>query len=889
MIGSTLSHYKITAKLGEGGMGEVFQARDVRLGREVALKMLPERFAADPERLERFEREARSVSSLNHPNIVTVYDVGADAGRHFIVLELVEGRTLRQLLSRGRPLSLRRVLEVGAQVAEAMATAHAAGIVHRDLKPENVMVTSERRVKILDFGLAKLTGPAIDQMSTRGGEGSTVETDGVEPAPSPLDSRPGELVGTAAYMSPEQVRGAEIDFRSDQFACGAILYELVTGQSPFKRASRIATLAAILNETPPQIPEQNPAAPAPLRWVIERCLAKRPAERYASTVDLARELRNLHAHLDERSSAGSGARWTGSGLAPWRRGRRGLWLAAAALLVAAGAWLWRGCAAAPPLPGAKQLAVLGFRATGAAAAERDLAAGLVETLTTRLTQIERFQGSFWVVPASEVRRFDVDSAEAARRIFGATLVITGSVQPFGDGYRLTANLVDANNLRQLRAIDLDSRVGDLESLQDDLVRQVGEMLDLEIGADAERVLDAGRTEVAGAYGAYLRGRGRLLEFQDLASVEAAIAAFQESLQRDQEFALAYAGLGEAYWRQYELTHDPAVVDLGRRACERALRLNDLLSPVHVTLGLLDAGTGRPEQAVEAFRTALRLDPASAMARRGLAESLAKLGETGQAERTFQEAIALRPSDWASYNALGRFYFDEGRFQEAAEQFRRVVEIAPGNVRGYSNLGSIYHLQGLHLEAREMLDRAVAIQPTASGLSNLATVQFFLGDYPATARTLERAVELGGRSYRIWQNLGAAYYWAPDERPRAEAAYRRAVGLAEEALAVNPRDATLLADLGECRAMLGEGAAARERISRALELAPSDINVLYRAASIEEQLGDRAAALAHLGDALRGGYSRHEVAADPGLAALRRDPRFDELWQSSQTDSTGGGP
>jgi Tol biopolymer transport system component len=315
--GSRLGPYEVLAPLGAGGMGEVYRARDARLGREVALKVLPTEVARDADRRARFEQEARAASALAHPHIVTVYDVGESDGTVWIAMELVEGRTVRDLLASGA-LPARRALEIGAQVAEGLAAAHAAGIVHRDLKPENLIVSKDGYVKILDFGLAKLAERGI-----AAAEGPTVSAG----APG---TEPGTVMGTVGYMSPEQAAGLPVDFRSDQFSFGSILYEMATGQRAFQRKTGVETLAAILREEPKAIAELNPAAPAPLRWTIERCLAKEPDERYASTKDLARDLKSVRDHLSETSGATLTA-------AP-ARSRRG-WLLPAAVALVLGAVL----------------------------------------------------------------------------------------------------------------------------------------------------------------------------------------------------------------------------------------------------------------------------------------------------------------------------------------------------------------------------------------------------------------------------------------------------------------------------------------------------------------------------------------------------------------------
>ncbi len=315
--GTRLGPYEVLTPLGAGGMGEVYRARDSRLGREVAIKVLPAEISLDSQRRQRFEQEARSASALNHPNIVTVYDIGSADGMIYIAMEVVEGRTLRDLIVE-QSVSVRKLLEIGAQVADGLAKAHAAGIVHRDLKPENLMISKDGFIKILDFGLAKLVEPGSADLS-------------VMPTAVAPPTEPGTVMGTAGYMSPEQAGGQPLDFRSDQFSLGAILYEMVTGVRAFQRKTGAETLVAIMREEPEPIGQLNPKTPAPVRWIIERCLAKDPEERYASTKDLARDLASVRDHLSETSVSG------GLAAAEPVRVKRCGWLlpAAAALVVGA--------------------------------------------------------------------------------------------------------------------------------------------------------------------------------------------------------------------------------------------------------------------------------------------------------------------------------------------------------------------------------------------------------------------------------------------------------------------------------------------------------------------------------------------------------------------------
>ena len=334
LAGSRLGPYEVIGPLGAGGMGEVYRAKDTRLGREVAVKVLPAEVTEDRDRLSRFEREARAASSLNHPNIVTLFEVGREGAVSFIVMELVAGKTLRELIE-GGPLPVRRLLSVGAQVADGLAKAHGAGIVHRDLKPENVMVSEDGFAKILDFGLAKLTQPEPEAgKETRA---PTVSA----------GTEPGVVMGTVGYMSPEQATGQALDFRSDQFSLGTLLYEMATGRRAFSGKTKPEILAAIIRDEPEPVGAVNPKVPTPLKWIIERCLAKEPRERYASTEDLARDLANVRDHLSEASLPGET-------LALSRPVRRRILLAAAALLAAgllgllAGRAVW-SVASSPPV------------------------------------------------------------------------------------------------------------------------------------------------------------------------------------------------------------------------------------------------------------------------------------------------------------------------------------------------------------------------------------------------------------------------------------------------------------------------------------------------------------------------------------------------------------
>ena len=848
MIGKKLGRYEILGRLGAGGMGEVYRAKDADLGRSVALKVLPLASQTDPDRLHRFEHEARAASALNHPNIVTIYEIGYTDGAPFIAMELVEGNTLRALLGR-RPFLNKRALALAAQAAEGLAKAHAAGIVHRDLKPENIMVTPDGFVKILDFGLAKLLHDS----------GAFSH----ENAPTSPATRPGVVMGTVGYMSPEQARGKPLDFRSDQFACGAILYEMATGRRAFERETAVQTLAAIIDTEPEPIQSLNPDVPAPFRWIVERCLKKNPEDRYASTVDLARELRNVHDRLEEVSGSGSRRRTM-----PMEAARRGGWLGpvgVASLLAVAVAAValvrGPGASAAPRLNEA--VAILPLRNLSALPGDETLGIAMTDAVTTKLSEIP----ALTVVDRTTVREFrdKADDFGQAARDMGADFIVTGGVQRAEKRLAVTVRLIKPDNTVSW-AQQYDGTTDDLFGLQRQVALGLSSALRLRLTSQERRRIATPPTANPEAYADYLQARA-FLERPDVPqNVDRAIDIFERAIAKDKSFALAHAGLGEAYWEKYRATKDPSWTSRATSAILEAIRIDPRNPQLHLSLALVYHNTGNLEGALSEVRQTLAEQPSNDEAHRRLAETLAAQGHPDEAIRELRQAIDLRPSYWRNHTILAGLYLRTGRFSEATATARRVTELQPDNSRGFQLLGAAYQLAGDLDKAAASYARSIAIAPDPRAYTNLGKIYYDRGQFAEAAAAFERALQAEPTPIKE-RNLGDAYARLGD-KSRARDAYQRGAALAERLLQVNPRDFRELSVLAVIQAKLGNSARAESLITDAIGLNAGDAEVQYRRAVILALGGRSEPALAALTGALSAGYSRALADSDPDLASLR---------------------
>jgi serine/threonine-protein kinase len=863
--GERIGPYEIVGPLGAGGMGELLRARDPKLGREVAVKLLSQRLSGSREHLKRFEQEARAASALNHPNIVTIYEIGEHDGQPYIAMELVDGRTLRTWMNEGFP-SLRRLVGIGAQVAHGLAAAHEKDIVHRDLKPENIMVTRQGFAKILDFGLAKLaTGADVR------GDRSTADFE--------IQTAPGHILGTVGYMSPEQARGLSIDYRSDQFSFGSILYEMLAGQRPFTGRTPLDTLTAILHHEPEPVTRANPRVPEALAWIIHRCLSKDPEARFASTRDLAQELDSIRDHMTE---AGTITGWTRAHPPTTTRPR---WLrpaaAVAALAVVAGlaavvtlrdreathegrgsAGLDAGGAAADAAaPALRRVAVLPFRDLSGTANGSLIGEGFAETVGARLGE----GGGLAVVPGNALGPADSDVRELARRL-GAEAILRGSLQFDGERVRATFAVLEPSG-RQLTGGAVDGTVARLLELQDEIGRRAASALGVASGAAGA----GGPAHGSGspfAHDRYLEALGHLRRYENEASVDAAIRI----LEGLGDSAAVESARARAYVAKHAITQERSWAERAIAASRRAAAADPSLAAVRTTLGEVELLLGQPADAAREFTAALAVNPASVEAQLGLARARQRLGEFGPAEAAYRRAVELQPGWWAPHNHLGVFQVMRGNLDGAVASFQEAIRLSPDNTRAITNLGAAYQQLGRHEDAIAQYTRAIAVLPTASALSNLGTCEFFLRRFDRAAAAYERAARLQPGNAVVWVNLGDARRWGGAEAA-ARQAYEQAIELLEADLRVTPDDVERRTTLALALARTGRADEARRQAEAALDLGRDNAYVRYQIALVRLAGGDENGALELLDLAIGDGYPLAEVRRDPELERLRSDPRF----------------
>ncbi|OLD27485.1 MAG: hypothetical protein AUJ04_03830 [Acidobacteria bacterium 13_1_40CM_3_55_6] len=830
--GQRMGHYQIINLIGEGGMGEVYLAEDVLLGRKVALKLLPAEFTKDLQRLRRFQQEARAASALNHPNIITIHEIGEVDGLNFIVTEFIAGETLRQRMATAR-LNLATVLDVATQTAGALAGAHAAGIVHRDLKPENIMVRPDGLIKVLDFGLAKLTEPGTSDVES---EARTVAR---------VDTKMGAIMGTAQYMSPEQARGLKVDARTDIFSLGVVLYEMLAGRAPFVGETTADTISVLLHKEPQPLSTLAPDTPADLQHIVSKTLRKDKDERYQTVKSLLVDLKSLKQRLEfeielERSAPASERAGMEEFRIPASSGRsgeaktsppegstlstrpassveyliggikqhkRGAALALAVLLLAIGIGYWVLIHRSSSVTTIQSIAVLPFENQNHDPDTDYLSDGLTENIINNLTQLP----SLRVIPRSSVFHYkgrETDSMTAGREL-GVRAVLTGRIMQRGDNLVVSAELVDIRDNKQLWGEQYSRKVSDALALQQEISRQISERLRLKLTGEDQKQLNKGGTNDAEAYQFYMKGRYYWNKRGASGSLQKAIDQFQQAVQKDPNYALAYVGLADSYGLLEEYTGDQGIETLqkARAFAERALQIDNSLAEAHSALALAYEVLWLWDDAEREYRLSISLNPNYPTAHHWHGEYLLWMGRDDEGLAELKRAQELDPLSLVINMWLAETYFRKGDTDAAIKQSNKVLELDRDFPRSHRLLGIVYLRQGRYEEAIAELQKGTDLSGRASG--SLADLGYAYGVWGQPTEAVAIIKELEQKYARhethawdiaaVYSGLGdrdQAFAWLEkDFRAHSTSLPAITIGNSFDSLRNDPRYADLLRRMG----------------------------------------------------------------------------------------------
>ena len=845
------SRYRIEAEAGEGGMGKVYRAIDLDLHRTVALKVVRPELADSPHTLEQLMHEISVASQISHKNVLRIHDLGEASGLRFVSMAWAEGEDLSQLLRRTGPLSEARVRELAIEICEGLAAAHEQGISHRDLKPSNILLTAVGHVCISDFGLARSTAP----LPAHEGESNPVPL---------IDS----TSGTPRYMSPEQVDGACVDYRTDIYSLGLILYEMATGRIPFYDESVLQTITQRLTQTPANPKIHNPVISDKLAAIILRCLARDPADRYASVVDLLYDLRQPPEPPVSRPFA-----------APVKKRRPAARvllfcsLAAALAVAIAGSLVWQKHRqfGEPPLDG-KYVAVIPFHSIGSDSNLKYRAEGISDAVTARLASLN----SVHPVSTSALDRTNLAQSEAAiGKQVGANLLVKGTVQGMGDRLKVDAEIYNVETHRALWSKSYERVNADLFTLEDEISNDAESALKVTPTLQEREREEPAPTQNLAAYDLYLKGRDILKNHRDEANAKSALALFEQACKQDPNFALAWTGVADASLLLYRMNKDGLLASKALLAAEQARRLNPSLPEVHFALGSVYSETGRNAEAVDEIKQALALSPNSDNGYIRLGRAYLATGQKEPALNAIKKAVQLNPYYWYNHNQLGRAFNRLGLTDQALKEFKEEVTQNPTSESGYNNVGGMYLKQAQWKKSIPEFQKALELHPSLDAYSNLATAYYHLGDFSRAVPLYQKAAAIDPNDAESVRNLADAYSHA-GQAGQAGQAYDQAIKLLYEQLAVNPQSAEALGNLAMCYAAKKNAVKARALISQARGIDSTDSGLMYEEAYVHSANGHLEDAIRALKNAFSNGFSFEYFLSDPDFAAVRNSPGFKAL-------------
>ncbi len=853
-----LAHFELQKEIGRGGMGVVYQAFDTKLLRTVAIKVLPALVADAPARRARLMREAQAAAKLNHPAIAVVYEIGEARTDDpelaafadeviYIAMEYVEGVDLRFHLEAG--LSMEQAVDFAKQIAEGLASAHRGGVVHRDLKPGNIRVTPEGRIKILDFGLAKVSwGDPEPDAKTKAALTKT-----------------GVIVGTVPYMAPEQFHGTDLDARADLFSLGVILYQMLTGHLPFDGVRLVDYVRSLANQEPESPSKSNPAIPARLGRLVEQLLARDPSDRVPSAVTVGVELAAI-AQGDPGSIVTRTESIYRDSLRPLRR----RWpTVAAALVVILAAVGWGLVSSRQTLPSIRSLAVLPFENQTTDPELDAYYEGIGAALIRKLSHVRGLN----VVSELDVRRYretDKTVEQIARELDVGTL-IQGYVQGNDQRIRVVAQLINAVPSVSIWDGEVDGEPDQLLDLQERLADEILRNLPVSLSERQREELQRNPTRSREAYRFYSQADAALRQVGDAASSEQAVELFERAIEADPEFSWAYAGLSEAWLRRNEDTRSPGFVLEALEVAEQAVTLEPNAPELLITRAAARRSNGQLLEAIADLEAVLAINPDLDVAHRQLAICYWEQNEIELAERSYRRALDLRPLSWLHWNDFGGFYLRIGRYAEAREHLVRAVELAPSDViRPLENLGTLALHQGDLQTALQTYRKIPMSLRTGSLLANMGSLAFMLGQLDQAAELFQQAVDLQPEEPLHWVNLGDAQ-WQLGREETALESYRHSANLAWEQAEANPSDSRLrvlipllLAKAGDCALGVAGATALRDDLDGQVE----GLLLIAKAFAV---CREREAAIATIEDLLTIGLPSERLRGEFELAWLLTDP------------------
>jgi serine/threonine protein kinase/tetratricopeptide (TPR) repeat protein len=848
-------------------MGEVFLAEDTTLKRRVALKVLPASFAGDEQRLKRFRREAETVAALNHPNIVTLHSIEESEGLHFLTMELVEGRSLAEVIPR-HGLSLDDFFRIAVPLTAALAAAHEKGITHRDLKPGNIMVSDQGLVKVLDFGLAKL-----DQRI-----GASRE-DGADTESLTLE---GNIPGTVLYMSPEQLMGRSVDHRSDIFSIGVIFHEMLTGHNAFRRASSAETVTSILREDPPPVTEQKRDLPNHLGRIVQHCLKKDPERRYQSAIDLRNDLEDLEREITAAEISSSGVESKSARPQPSPR-RRGLFMVLGlalivAVIAAAVGYLQSGRSSAQA---PEAIAVLPLDNLTGDPNQDYLGEGISAGLITQLSEVVGLR----VVGRSETWSYRDEnlSLKDLGLALGVEALLEGELQRQEEGFRVDVKLTDARTGLIMWSESFAAGAREIYSLPPVIARRLVDYLSIPLSFKERRRLTRRPTASSKAYDYFLQGQQYLEVPDDPRGIDFAADIFRQAIRADPDFALARVGLSEALWRLYH--RDGRVEDLeeAEREARTALEIDPQLAAGQVALARVFRSTGRHAESIAELRQVLASHPKPDEAQRELAASYEQIGDAEGAERSLRAAVALDESYWFNWNNLGTFLARAGRYPEAREAYEHAAKLAPADVfRPLENIGTLYLYEGnfeAAIETYEKLPRPLdGVQAT-----NIGTAYFFAGRMELAEQYFAQAVRLDPGNAELRRNYADALRRLGQESEALQQ-YREAVGLVDQELALNPANRELVRKRSMYAAKAGDCAAALPPAEELWRTSPPSAEYAHELAFVFALCERRQRALEAIETSIELGFAPELLRQEDEFRSLRDDPEFLRLTRSEPANA-----